>query len=122
MIRAITFGAVAFIVAQPCSAGDRGSVSEQVPAARPVPLDTHPIPDEFDLSRVSDGANWDGDEAPTKLDPDAPRGMETRDIVWNPPSFEMAIVDGGPVLAVGAMGTKRKGTPKLAHVAIDWTF
>ena len=118
MIRAITFGAVAFIVAQPCSAGDGDKRS----SAHRVPLETHPIPAEFDLSRIDDATPWreEGDSA--KLGPDAPRGMETRDIVWNPPSFEVAIVEGGPVLAVGAMGTKRKGMPKLAHVGIGWIF
>ncbi len=122
MIRAIAFGAVIFVVAQPCYADDSaGSKGHRLPTSR-VPLDTHPIPAEFDLSRVDNAGRWQGGDVPEELDTDAPRGMETRDMVWNPPSFEMAIIDGGPVLAVGAMGTKRKGMPKLAHVGIDWNF
>ena len=122
MIRAITFGAVAFVVAQPCAAGDPAGDDLAHALGARIPLDTHPIPAEFDLSRVDDAGRWQDDGMPEHPDPDAPRGMETRDIVWDPPSFEMAITDGGPVLAVGALGTKRKGMPKLAHVGIDWNF
>lgn len=54
------------------------------------------------------------------LDPVRPRNLNLRDS--NAPEAEWQIADGGPVFLVGAMGGRRSGMPKLAHVAVDWSF
>jgi hypothetical protein len=37
-------------------------------------------------------------------------------------SWTYRLVEGGPVLELGALGGGRKGTPKLAHVRVNWRF
>lgn len=38
------------------------------------------------------------------------------------PRWSYIPISGGPTVEVGALGAGRKGTPKLAHVGVDWSF
>lgn len=76
-------------------------------------------PSDFDLSPGAAGPSR-GDAAP--LVPERPRNLDTRDFAVDAPEAEWQVAVDGPVLAVGAMGGRRSGRPKLAHVALDWSF
>jgi hypothetical protein len=41
---------------------------------------------------------------------------------WTPPRKAWGRADKGPVLQVGALGSKDKRIPGLAHIAFDWDF
>lgn len=56
------------------------------------------------------------------LVPMRPRNLDTRDFAMDAPEAEWRVGEGGPVFVVGAMGGRRSGMPKLAHVALDWSF
>lgn len=56
------------------------------------------------------------------LVPARPRHLDTRVIALDAPEAEWRVANGGPVVVVGAMGGRRSGMPKLAHVALDWAF
>ncbi|WP_159866797.1 hypothetical protein [Novosphingobium sp. 9U] len=38
------------------------------------------------------------------------------------PEWTYSPIDGGPSVELGALGGGRKGSPKLAHVRVDWNF
>ena len=38
------------------------------------------------------------------------------------PHWSISPVAGGPTVELAALGAGRKGTPKLAHVGVDWSF
>lgn len=59
-------------------------------------------------------------DAPPPLAPVKPRNLDTRDS--SAPEAEWQFAEGGPVVVVGAMGGRRSGMPKLAHVGLDWSF
>jgi hypothetical protein len=82
------------------------------PAAPPSPAIGFDLPPSAIVRRV--------DPHILPLVPLPPRNLDTRDL--NAPEAEWKIVDGGPALLVGAMGGRRSGMPKLAHVALDWSF
>lgn len=111
---AIALSALACLLAQPALAKAKGK-------AKPRVLSVQPLPADFDLTRLSSENSVDAEVA-LPSDPRVPRGVDPRFKAWTPPSYELALGEGGPVLAVGAMGTRRKGMPKLAHVGIDWDF
>ncbi len=73
---------------------------------------------DFDLTPPA--AQTQHEERPMQLVPERPRNLDTRD--FNAPEAEWKVADGGPLLMVGAMGGRRSGMPKLAHVALDWSF
>lgn len=56
--------------------------------------------------------------------PPNPHNLDTRDLTA--PEFAMELAERGPVILVGAMGGRHRGTykdiPKLAHVALGWSF
>lgn len=54
------------------------------------------------------------------LDPVIPRNLDTRGS--NAPEAEWRVAHDGPVFSIGAMGGRRAGRPKLAHVAMGWSF
>lgn len=58
----------------------------------------------------------------TPLVPKRPHNLDTRDFAVDAPEAELRLAVDGPVIAIGAMGGKRSGRPKLAHVALDWSF
>lgn len=60
------------------------------------------------------------EERAAPFEPLRPRNLNLRDS--NAPEAQWQIAEGGPMLVVGAMGGRRSGMPKLAHVAVDWTF
>lgn len=72
----------------------------------------------YDLPPSAIGHRADDPTAP--LAPLPPRNLDTRDL--NAPEAEWRLAEGGPALSVGAMGGQRSGMPKLAHVALDWSF
>ncbi|HEU4819589.1 MAG TPA: hypothetical protein VFS87_00325 [Qipengyuania sp.] len=76
-------------------------------------------PSDFDLSPAS-ATPSSSHAAP--LVPEPPRNLDTRDFALDAPEAEWQVAPDGPVLAVGAMGGRRSGRPKLAHVALDWSF
>jgi hypothetical protein len=41
---------------------------------------------------------------------------------WTPPSKTWGIGNDGPVLQIGALGTRDKRIPDLAHISLDWDF
>lgn len=79
-----------------------------------------PVASDFDLSRSS-GRSISRDQA-APLQPVAPRNMDTRDFAVDMPEFELSLADKGPFILVGAMGGRHSGMPKLAHVALGWSF
>lgn len=89
-------------------------------------LATPPIPpqaavaNDFDLSRRAERTLTRQIAAP--LVPLPPRNLDTRDVAVDAPEAEWRVGESGPVLVVGAMGGRRSGMPKLAHVALDWSF
>lgn len=74
---------------------------------------------DFDLPPRTENAPGDQDGP---LTPDPPRNLDTRDFAVDAPEAEWRVGEGGPVLVVGAMGGRRSGMPRLAHVALDWSF
>ena len=75
---------------------------------------------DFDLpaTAVRQGiANGSGSLVPLQ-----PRNLDIRASAFDAPEAEWRVADGGPVVMVGAMGGRRSGMPKLAHVALDWSF
>lgn len=84
---------------------------------QPPPVDSVTAGD-FDLAATTIPDRSPRAEEP--LAPVPPRNLDIRDL--DAPEAEWRVVDGGPVIAVGAMGGNRSGRPKLAHVALDWSF
>ncbi len=82
------------------------------------------VPSDFDLAKASSHAVSREEAAPRE--PVAPRNLDTRDFAVDMPEFEMSLADNGPIILVGAMGGRSgdvyKGLPKLAHVAVGWSF
>jgi hypothetical protein len=76
-------------------------------------------PSDFHLSPAS-AIPSPSDAAPVA--PEPPRNLDTRNFAVDAPEAEWQVAPHGPVLAVGAMGGRRSGRPKLAHVALDWSF
>ena len=78
----------------------------------------------FDLSKASTRTISREEAAPRE--PVAPRNLDTRDFAVDMPEIEMALAERGPVILVGAMGGRHgdeyKDMPKLAHVALGWSF
>ncbi len=87
-------------------------------AAHPAePVHPVAVASTFELtSSPADGAR----DHTAPLVPRRPRNLDTRDS--NAPEAELRFAADGPVIAVGAMGGRRSGRPKLAHVALDWSF
>ncbi len=73
----------------------------------------------FNLSSPSPGRS---DDHAAPLVPQRPRNLDSRDFAVDAPEAELRLAVDGPVLAIGAMGGRRSGRPKLAHVALDWSF
>lgn len=82
--------------------------------ARPVAVS------DFDLS--AEIQQFAPPQEPEPLVPEQPRNLDTRDFAIDAPEAEWRVAEGGPVLVVGAMGGRRAGMPKLAHVGLDWSF
>lgn len=57
---------------------------------------------------------------PAPLAPVPPRNLDLRNL--DAPEAEWRVAEDGPLLIIGAMGGRRAGMPKLAHVALDWSF
>ena len=89
-------------------------------AAQPPHAPVAPVSSDFDLSRSS-GRTVSRDQA-APVPPVAPRNMDTRDFPVDMPEIELSIADKGPFLLVGAMGGRHAGMPKLAHIALGWSF
>lgn len=83
-------------------------------------LSSRPVaPNGFDLPPASETSPRD-QAAPVV--PERPRNLDTRDFAIDAPEAEWQVATDGPVIAIGAMGGRRSGRPKLAHVALDWSF
>lgn len=41
---------------------------------------------------------------------------------WTPPAKSWGSAGAGPVLEIGALGSKRKRGPDVAHISLDWDF
>lgn len=108
--------AVAMAVAQPALADKPDNAAGD----RPVALE--PLPADFDLAEMPDnGASRVDRRTVAPRAPQAPPGIDLREISWDPPGGEVEF-ENGAVLLVGALGAERKGLPKLAHIALDWDF
>ena len=83
--------------------------------AAPTPLAV--VADSFELPPASQQI-----PAPSLLAPRQPRNLDVRTTAVDAPEAEWQLAYRGPVLVVGAMGGRRSGMPKLAHVALDWSF
>ncbi len=115
MRTAFALAATACFAAQPVLAGER-KAKARTDAVDAMANDR--LPDDFDLAQIDSVSA----EQATPTDPALPRGTDTRTFAWDPPAFEVELNQSGAVLAFGAMGTRHKGMPKLAHVGIDWDF
>ena len=89
-------------------------------AAQPVDAGTAPASSDFDLSRSTNRSVSREQAAPRP--PVAPRNMDTRDFAVDMPELELSLAEKGPFILVGAMGGRHSGMPKLAHVALGWSF
>lgn len=82
------------------------------------------LPAGFDLSKTSGRAISREEAAPRE--PAVPRNLDTRDFAVDMPELEVSLAEKGPVILLGAMGGRRgdtyKDMPKLAHVALGWSF
>lgn len=82
------------------------------------------VPENFDLSRT-DGRAMSREQA-SQRDPVRPHNLDTRDFAVEMPEIQLPLAERGPVLLVGAMGGRSGGRyggmPKLAHVALGWSF
>jgi hypothetical protein len=74
-----------------------------------------------DFELTASPPNSSGDDV-SPLVPERPRNLDTRDFAVDAPEAELRLAVDGPVLAIGAMGGRRSGRPKLAHIALDWSF
>lgn len=41
---------------------------------------------------------------------------------WTPPAKSWGSAGAGPVLEIGALGSRRRRGPDLAHISLDWDF
>ena len=48
--------------------------------------------------------------------------MDTRAFAVDMPELDVSLARNGPYILVGAMGGRHSGMPKLAHVALGWSF
>lgn len=119
MKRAIAWSVLAFLISQPALAREP---AKRVAQPASGTLTTQAIPGDFDLAAIDGGSHWEAQRHSAPLDPEMPRGMDTREFAWDPPGFELQFYQDGPVFAGGALGSELKGMPKLAHVALDWDF
>ena len=87
-------------------------------AVQPVQASSPVAASDFDLSSAV--VPRQSPDAPAPLAPVKPRNLDTHDSAA--PEAEWQLAEGGPVVMVGAMGGRRSGMPKLAHVALDWSF
>lgn len=83
-----------------------------------------PVANSFDLAQPAKRTILREDAAPPA--PVAPRNLDTRDFAVDAPEFEMALGESGGLLLIGAMGGRQgkvfDDLPKLAHVAVGWSF
>ena len=79
-----------------------------------------PVASDFDLSRSSSRSISRDQAAPLPLV--VPSNMDTGDLAVDMPELELSLARKGPFLLLGAMGGRHAGMPKLAHVALGWSF
>ena len=77
-----------------------------------------PIPGVGDFDLARDVSSHE-DERRFRLDSDAGRRFPKESLG---PQWSYNPLRGGPSLEVAALGAGRKGSPKLAHVRVDWSF
>ena len=91
---------------------------------QPAPI-VQPAPATFELAALHKG-NSPAELRAAESDPVVARGWERgftpEKFKYTPPLVSLGGHNGGPVLAAGALGARRKGVPKLAHVAFTWDF
>ena len=83
-----------------------------------------PVANAFDLAQPGHRSMAREDAAPPS--PVAPRNLDTRDFAVDAPEIEMTLGESGALLLIGAMGGRQgkvfEDLPKLAHVAVGWSF
>ena len=79
-----------------------------------------PVSSDFDLAPSSARSVSRDQAAP--FAPVATRNMDLRDFAVDMPELEIPLAHRGPVILVGALGGRHSGMPKLAHVALGWSF
>lgn len=45
-----------------------------------------------------------------------------RGVDWTPPARQWGDAANGPVVEIGALGSRRKGLPDVVHLSLDWDF
>lgn len=86
-------------------------------AARPVLADHR-----FDLAEARAAQLREDEALALPADTTPPRGAQLSRRDYTPPAVAFEVAANGPVLRAGALGSRQRGMPKLAHVAVDWTF
>lgn len=94
-------------------------VADRVPPAAPAILDQR-----FDLAAVTRvQPQFDPD---TSYDARIPQpyfnAAELVGDAWTPPRKTWGSAERGPIIQIGALGTKDKRIPDLAHLSFDWDF
>lgn len=74
------------------------------------------VASDFDLARHGRAR---GDQKRFRLGQGDPARFRTDKLG---PHWSISPVAGGPTVELAALGAGRKGTPKLAHVGVDWSF
>lgn len=94
--------------------------------AKPLPTPAvAPVPAAFELATLRKpglAADQRDTRADPLLDPEWEHGFKPQRFKYTPLLVSMGGRNGGPMLAAGALGARRKGVPKLAHVAFSWEF
>ncbi|MXP28603.1 hypothetical protein GRI58_07185 [Porphyrobacter algicida] len=77
--------------------------------------------DAFDLARIKQvvARARQSDRMPN---PQLPQGTDIRLVAFQAPEIDLRLVDGGPVMTMGALGSRYKNMPSLVHVGMAWDF
>lgn len=85
-----------------------------------APANAGPVAAPFDLAEMD--RRTVTRERAVPGEPAVPRGTDLRAVAIDAPEVEVALLDHGPTLRLGALGGRSGGVPKLAHIAIGWRF
>ena len=88
------------------------------PDLLPVPLADH----QFDLSDLPDVAAALPHPRSHRFGQPPIDPAQLQGIRWTPPAKSWGSAGAGPVLEIGALGSKRKRGPDVAHISLDWDF
>ena len=75
----------------------------------------------FDLAAMKP-ARRTAHESDRLPNPQLPHGSDLRLIAFDSPELDVPLSDGGPVMTMGALGSRYKNMPSLVHIGMAWDF